>query len=63
MQKGADIARMSADIALLEDNIARVTDAKTVANTTMRPVAAATLHNGSTIAILLNALLAPKTAP
>jgi cation transport ATPase len=83
MQKGADIARMSADIALLEDDIARVADAKAVANQTMRliatnyrlavglntailgaaalgalrPIAAATLHNGSTIAILLNALL------
>ena len=83
MQKGADIARMSADIALLEDDIARVADAKAIANQTMqliatnyrlavglntailgaaalgalRPIAAATLHNGSTIAILLNALL------
>ena len=87
MQKGADIARMSADIALLEDNIARVADAKAIANQTMklistnyklavglntgilgaaalgalRPIAAATLHNGSTIAILLNALLGRKT--
>lgn len=86
MQKGAEIARMSADIALLEDNIARVADAKAIANHTMqlistnyrlavglntailgaaalgalRPIAAATLHNGSTIAILLNALLGRK---
>ncbi|MDR2112011.1 MAG: heavy metal translocating P-type ATPase, partial [Candidatus Accumulibacter sp.] len=36
MQKGADIARMSADIALLEDNIARVADAKAIANRAMK---------------------------
>lgn len=88
MQKGADIARMSADIALLEDNIERVADAKSIANRTMRlisnnykyaiglntailgaaslgalrPIAAATLHNGTTIAILLNALFGKKTS-
>ena len=88
MERGADIARMSADVALLEDDIARVADAKSIAKQTMRlidnnyrlavglnttilgaaafgalrPVAAATLHNGSTIAILLNALLGKKTA-
>lgn len=82
MQKGADIARLSADMALLEDNIARVADAKALANATMelidtnyrlavglntailgaasfgllRPIATSALHNGSTIAILLNAL-------
>jgi cation transport ATPase len=39
MQKGADIARISADIALLEDNIARIADAKALANATMRLIA------------------------
>jgi heavy metal translocating P-type ATPase len=87
MQKGADIARMSADIALLEDNIARIADAKRIANRAMqlidtdyrlavglntvilgaaalgvlRPVAAATMHNGTTIGILLNALQGGRT--
>ncbi len=28
MQRGADIARLTADVALLEDNIERVADAK-----------------------------------
>ncbi len=82
MQKGADIARMASDIALLEDDIARVADAKELANATMQlignnfkltigansailaaaafgkltPAASSVLHNGSTIAILLNAL-------
>ena len=88
MQKGAEIARMSADIALLDDSMARIADAKTIANETMKlitsnyrmtvgltsailasaalgsltPVAAATLHNGVTIGILLNALLRGKKA-
>ncbi|GHU19888.1 ATPase P [Betaproteobacteria bacterium] len=83
MQKGSDIARMSADIALLEDDIARVADAKAIAKHAMKlidtdyrlavglntailgaaalgalsPIAASTLHNGTTIGILLNALL------
>jgi heavy metal translocating P-type ATPase len=82
MQKGADIARLTADIALLEDDIERVADAKDLANAAMgridrnyrltvglnsiilglaafgklSPVAAAVLHNGTTIGILLNAL-------
>ena len=86
MQRGADIARMSADVALLEDDIARVADAKAIANRAMqlistnyrlavslntailgaaalgalRPIGAAALHNGTTIAILLNALLSHK---
>ncbi|MDR2925140.1 MAG: heavy metal translocating P-type ATPase [Azoarcus sp.] len=81
MQKGADVARLTADIALLEDSIGRVADAKALANATMArirsnyrltvgtnvsilsaaalgllsPLSAAVLHNGSTIAILLNA--------
>ncbi|WP_307968574.1 hypothetical protein [Shewanella putrefaciens] len=35
MQKGADIARLSADIALLQDDITRVADAKELANLSM----------------------------
>lgn len=38
MHKGADIARLTADIALLEDNIARVADAKEMANTAMQVI-------------------------
>jgi len=82
MQKGADIARLTADVALLEDGIERVADAKALAMSTMQridsnfrltvatntailagaaagklsPVASSVAHNGSTIAILLNAL-------
>jgi heavy metal translocating P-type ATPase len=81
MQKGADVARLAADIALLEDNTGSVVVAKAIANAAMRriatnyqltlgmntgilgaaalgllsPVTASVLHNGSTIAILLNA--------
>lgn len=82
MQKGADIARLTSDIALLEDDIGRVADAKELANATMAlidsnfkltlgantgilaaaafgrltPITSSVLHNGATIAILLNAL-------
>lgn len=82
MQQGADIARLTSDIALLEDGIDRVADAKAAALATMArihanfrltvgantailaaaalggfsPVASSIAHNGSTIAILLNAL-------
>lgn len=35
MQKGADIARLTADVALLEDEIERVADAKQAANAAM----------------------------
>ncbi len=35
MQKGADIARLSADIALLQDDIMRVSEAKELANLSM----------------------------
>ena len=35
MQKGADIARLTADVALLEDDIERVADAKQAANDVM----------------------------
>jgi cation-transporting P-type ATPase C len=38
MQKGADIARLTADIALLEDDIERVADAKSAANAVMQRV-------------------------
>ena len=83
MHRGSDIARMASDITLLEDDIARVADARELAlanqsliqsnfrltvglNTTilsaaalgwLSPVAASMLHNGSTIVILLRALL------
>ncbi|MDO4905537.1 MAG: heavy metal translocating P-type ATPase [Lautropia sp.] len=82
MERGADLARLTSDIALLEDDIGRVADAKALANDTMRridsnfkltvaantgilaaaatgtisPITSSVLHNGSTIAILLNAL-------
>ena len=82
MHRGADIARMTADIVLLEDDLACVADALTIANEVMRvistsfrltiglnstilllaalgqlsPLATSVLHNGSTIAILLNVL-------
>ncbi|WP_109119994.1 heavy metal translocating P-type ATPase [Azospirillum sp. TSO22-1] len=39
MQKGADIARLTADIALLEDRIERVADAKEAANAAMALIA------------------------
>ncbi|MCR6629143.1 MAG: heavy metal translocating P-type ATPase [Magnetospirillum sp.] len=39
MQKGADIARLTADVALLEDDIERVADAKQVANAVMALIA------------------------
>jgi heavy metal translocating P-type ATPase len=89
MQQGADIARLTSDIALLEDGIERVADAKALANATLRridhnfkltvglnsailaaaaagkltPVAASVAHNGSTIAILLNALRGGMAEP
>lgn len=82
MQRGADIARLSADVVLLEDDISRVADAKQTADATMRlirsnyrltvglntgilaaaslgltnPVLTSVLHNGTTLALLLNAL-------
>ncbi|WP_449255996.1 heavy metal translocating P-type ATPase [Bosea sp. (in: a-proteobacteria)] len=82
MHRGADMARMTADIVLLEDDIGRVADAAMLAHEVMRvistsfrltiglntsillaaasgmlgPLATSVLHNGSTIAILLNVL-------
>ncbi|HET6719293.1 MAG TPA: heavy metal translocating P-type ATPase [Rhodocyclaceae bacterium] len=38
MQRGADIARLTADIALLEDKIERVADAKALANAAMKRI-------------------------
>ena len=81
MQKGADVARLAADIALLEDSMESIVTAKSIANAAMQrintnykltlglntgilgaaalgllsPVATSLLHNGSTLAILLNA--------
>ncbi len=82
MSKGADIAKASADVSLLKDDIMNVANAKIIANKTMKkigvnfktavsvnsaillgatlgklnPVATAALHNGTTIALLLNSL-------
>lgn len=87
MQKGADLARVTADIALLEDDISIVADVKKMANETIalvnqnfyftvganslilmcatlgliNPVTTSILHNGTTIAILLNALKGVKS--
>ena len=81
MHKGAEIARASADIALLTDDVAAVADVKELARATMqliernyrftvavnsailgaatlgvtRPVTTAFLHNGTTVALLVNA--------
>jgi cation-transporting P-type ATPase C len=83
MHRGADVARLAADITLLEDDIARVADARALAVSTaklidsnfkltaglntgilsaaalgwLNPVKASMLHNGSTISILLRALM------
>lgn len=88
MLRGADLARLTSDIALLEDDVIRLADAKALAISTMRrirsnykltvganttilaaaacgalsPIAASVLHNGSTIAILLNALRASTSS-
>lgn len=82
MPRGADIARATADVVLLDDHLAAIADAREIAGKTMRlirgnftaastintgilggavlgwlsPVASALLHNGATIAVLLNAL-------
>lgn len=89
MQCGADIARLAADITLLEDDIGRVADARELAQATqklidsnfkltvglntailgaaafgvLKPVTASMLHNGSTIGILLRALLGVRFSP
>lgn len=82
MQKGADIAKASADIGLLRDDFACILEAKMIANETMKkidknfsttvwvnsfilgaatlgflsPAATAFAHNGTTIALLANAI-------
>ncbi|MDO8453509.1 MAG: heavy metal translocating P-type ATPase [Sulfurimonas sp.] len=82
MQRGADIARVSADVVLLEDDIGVIADIKELADKTLKrvqsnynatiainsailllatfgklsPVAASVLHNGTTIAVLANAM-------
>lgn len=86
MKKGADLARLTADIALMEDNINLIVKSKTIANNVMKqiaenqkltfilntsilglaslgvlsPAASSTLHNGSTIGILLKAMNSKK---
>lgn len=87
MQRGADIARLTADVALLEDDIELVAEAKETANAAMAriasnyrltvglntailgaaalgllsPITTAVLHNGTTMAILLNSLRQRKS--
>ena len=82
MHKGADIAKASADVVLLKDDIEMVAMAREIADKTMEkiafnfkvtvgvnsailgaaafgflsPIKTALLHNGTTIALLLNAL-------
>lgn len=82
MQKGADLAKASADIGLLRDDFACILEAKMIANETMKkidknfsttvwvnsfilgaatlgflsPAATAFAHNGTTIALLANAI-------
>jgi len=89
MHCGADVARLAADITLLEDDIARIADARDLALATnklidrnfnltvglntvilsaaalgwLSPVKASMLHNGSTIALLLHALLGGGMPP
>lgn len=88
MAQGADLARLTSDIALMEDGVERVALAKALANAALKridsnyrltigansailgaaalgrlsPVAASLLHNGTTIAILLNALRGGEVA-
>jgi P-type E1-E2 ATPase len=40
MQKGADVARLTADIALLEDDISRIADARALALAALRRISA-----------------------
>jgi len=82
MSKGADIAKATADVSLLKDDIEAVVEAKEFANKTMKlinnnfnttvavnsvilagatlgfftPIVTAVLHNGTTIALLLNSI-------
>ncbi|MBK1646008.1 heavy metal translocating P-type ATPase [Thiocapsa imhoffii] len=88
MPRGADIARATADILLMDDRLSVVADARELAVKTMglirgnfraaiglntgilagaiggvlSPVASALLHNGTTVAILLNALRGVRLA-
>lgn len=58
MHKGADIARLTADIALLEDDVERVADAKAMANAAMAMIERNyRLTVGLNTAILLGAAL------
>lgn len=86
MKRGADIAKATADISLLKDDIFAVAQAKQIANETMSlidanfkatlginsailfgatlgklsPINTAILHNGTTIALLLNSMKGVK---
>lgn len=87
MHHGADIARLAADVTLLEDDISKVADIRALALSNAKlidnnfkltvglntgilsaaalgwlsPVKASMLHNGSTIVILLRALMGAKS--
>ncbi len=58
MQQGADIARLTSDIALLEDDIGRVADAKQLANRTLKLID----HNFKLTVGLNSAILAGAAA-
>ena len=86
MSKGADIAKATADVSLLKDDIEAVVEAKEFANKTMKlintnfnvtvainsailagatfglfsPIVTAVLHNGTTIALLMNSIKGVK---
>lgn len=57
MQRGAEVARLSADISLLEDNLSRVADGKALANATM-----ARIHSNSRATIAVNSAILAAAA-
>jgi P-type E1-E2 ATPase len=57
MQRGAEVARLSADISLLEDNLSRVADVKALANATM-----ARIHSNSLATIAVNSAILAAAA-
>ncbi|EIJ40975.1 heavy metal translocating P-type ATPase [Beggiatoa alba B18LD] len=86
MPKGADLARATADVVLLNDDLSTIVDAKALSQATMKlihhhfhastaintgltigavsgvvsPILSALLHNGTTIGILLNAMMGAR---
>src|SRR5690606_20796302 len=63
MQQGADIARLTSDIALLEDGIERVADAKQLANATMKLIDSNFKLTVGTNTAILAAAAAGKLTP